>query len=238
MKIRRLPEIDLARIAPLPVSQQRKALEQIRMGFPTISYAPFRLNISDILNVQSGMFSPATHTDWAIVEQLLRKSSRSNKEFQANLGVAKALHQYGAAHGVLSRSQNFSKLAIATGDRVEYWLNMILSLDNQPVIPFIDPRRTRHLTSEGRRFVFSMMHEHIRAIDPDYANVSLGIVQFTPDDNNQRRPLFYLDRGINLIDYAELDSMIRVTYGLWLEVLGGREDETRRKSTGTKGTLL
>jgi hypothetical protein len=42
MKIRRLPEIDLARVATLPTDQKRRALEQFKLGHPTITYKPVR----------------------------------------------------------------------------------------------------------------------------------------------------------------------------------------------------
>lgn len=238
MKTRRLPEIDLARIAPLPADQKRKALEQVHKGRPNLTYAPFRMNAPDILNVQPAMFGPAAHTDWVIVERSIQRASKSEAERKANLGVAKALHGYGAHHGIRARSQEFNKLSLSTGDKVEYWLNMVVALDEKPLIPFIDPRRGHGLTFEGRRFVFSMMHEQIRAADPDYANVSLGIIQFATGDNDERRPVLHLDAGVHLFDFYELDEMVRETQRLWLEVQEGREDDARRRGTGTRGSLL
>lgn len=237
MKIRRLPEIDLARIAPLPTDKKRRALEQLRRGRPKLSYAPFRQNIPDILNVQPAMFGPVQHTDWAIVERSIWRSSRTEEEYKANLGVAKSLHGYGALHGIRARSQDFAKLPLSTGDKVEYWLSMVLALDGKPVIPFLDPRRAHGLTADGRRFVFSMMHEQIRAADPDYADVSLGIIQFTAADNDARQPILHLDHGVSLFDFSELDAMVRETHILWLEVQEGQE-EARHKATGTRGSLL
>lgn len=182
MKIRPLPEIDLARITTMPRDGQRKPLEQIRYGRPPFSYAPFRSRYHDIFNVQPAMFGPVAPTDWAIVEANLRRKCKSNEEITANLRVAKGLHEFTTAAQIMGRAQEFFPMAMSTGRKVTYWLPMILAIDERPLVPFIDPRRSRSLTKEGRRFVFSMMHERIRAADPDYANVGLGIFQF--DEGN------------------------------------------------------
>ncbi len=62
MKIRRLPEIDLARIAPLPADQKRRALEHFKLGHPTITYKPVRTRFADIFNVQPYMFAAVDAT--------------------------------------------------------------------------------------------------------------------------------------------------------------------------------
>lgn len=51
MKMRRLPEIDLARIAPLATDQKRRALERFKLGHPTLTYKPVRALFADIFNV-------------------------------------------------------------------------------------------------------------------------------------------------------------------------------------------
>jgi hypothetical protein len=110
--------------------------------------------------------------------------------------------------------------------------SLVLSIDGRPLVPFFDPRRTKALTVQGRRFVFSVMHERIRAADPDFAEVVLAIVQFSLSEKGPRIPILHIDDGIVLFTFDELDQMVRETYELWQEVCEVRTAETRRRATG------
>lgn len=238
VKTRPLPDIDLARIAPLPRDLQRRQLEQIRYGRPPFSYGPLRSSFYDIFNIQPAMFGPVKPTDWTIVQTILARKCKSPDELVANLRVAKGLHQYVAEGEITGRAQDFFPMAMSAGRKVVYWLSMILILEDRPVVPFIDPRRSRGLTKKGRRFVFSMMHERIRAADPDYANVGLAILQFGDVDNNIRHPVLHTDDGVELFSLGEMEEMVLATYKLWQEVCEELEVETHRKAHGLRGSLL
>lgn len=238
MKTRPLPDIDLARIASLPKDRQRKPLEQIRFGRPPYSYAPLRSCFHDILNVQPGMFGPVAPTDWSIIEAQIRRRSRPDDELKANLAVARGLHRFAAAANMSGRAQEFFPLAMGAGQKVSYWLPMILSYAGRALVPFIDPRRSRGLTREARRFAFSMMHERIRAADPDYQTVQFAIFQFGDSTDDYRDARLHTDDGVALFPLDELEEMVSVTYELWQEVCAEREVEARRKATGTRGPLI
>ena len=90
----------------------------------------------------------------------------------------------------------------------------MLTIKKRPLVPFFDPRRAKSLTIEGRRFVFSVMHEHIRAADPDFAEVALGVVQFSLSEKGPRIPAIIMDDGVRLFTFDELDRMVRETYEL------------------------
>jgi hypothetical protein len=120
---------------------------------------------------------------------------------------------------------------IGLSEKVVYWSQVVVAIDGRPVVPFFDPRRTKKLTSEARRFVFSVMHERIR-VDPDFANVRLAIIQFHNSDEGARAAIPYFDDDLELLGFEALDSMVRETYEIWHEVLMDREDENRGK-TGT-----
>ena len=94
MKIRPLPEIDLARIAPLSRDEKRRALEQIRLGHPPYSYGPVRASMSDVLNVQSDLIGPMPRTPWEKIAQAIQRKSHSDAEEQANLRVAAGLFNF------------------------------------------------------------------------------------------------------------------------------------------------
>ncbi len=232
MKIRRLPEIDLARIAPLPADQKRRALEHFKLGHPTITYKPVRTRFADIFNVQPYMFAAVDATAWPVLERLIRAKATSDDERDANLLVAKGLHTFAQENALRSRSQPFFPLSLSVGEKVEYWLPMVTALEGAPLVIFIDPRRGKSLTGEARRFVFSMMHEHIRAANPDFATARLGIVQFGEAVEDQRPVKLSTDEGVELFGFDQLDQMVRETYDIWREVSEAREDEVRRKAAG------
>src|ERR1700730_1320806 len=84
VKIRRLPEIDLARIAPLSIDDKRRQLEQHKAGRPPFSYDPLRQTVHDVINVTPDLFGPAKPTPWATVEQLIRRQAKPGDEYNAN----------------------------------------------------------------------------------------------------------------------------------------------------------
>jgi hypothetical protein len=235
VKIRPLPEIDLACIAPMAREQKRNALEALNLGFPTYSYAPVRASLSDILNVRAGMIGPLPRPPWARIKDTISKKCRKDTEQDANLRVGEGLFDYVDEEGVTGRHQEIYPLALGVGTKVTYWHQVVLTIDRRPIIPFFDPRRTKALTIAGRRFVFSVMHERIRAADPDYAVVALGVVQFVVNAKGPRQPVLWLDDGVTLFTFDELDEMVRETYDLWREVCEERAAEDRRTGTGGRG---
>ncbi len=232
MKTPLLSEIDLARVCPLEAEQKRKALEAIRYGHPPYSYAPVRGNISDVLNVRAGMIGALPRVPWERIEQDIRRRSRSDAEEDANLRVGRGLFDYVEERTLSGRHHEIFPLALGVGTKVVFWHPVVLSIDRRPLIPFFDPRRTKELTVQGRRFVFSVMHERIRAADPDFSDVALGIFQFTLSDKGPREPILHTDAGVALFTFEELDQMVRDTYEMWREVCEERAAETRRRAGG------
>ncbi|MEO1745118.1 MAG: hypothetical protein AAFR13_01165 [Pseudomonadota bacterium] len=238
MTIRPLPDIDLARIAPQRDDMKRKSLEQMKGGFSTFSYKPVRSCFSDLFNIQPELdLGPAKAADWSVIEALLKKRSKSEDEFKYNKRVALGLHEFATSGRVVGREHKFFPLAMGMGRRVSFWLPMILAIDELPSAIFIDPRSTRGLTAEGRRFAFSMMHERIRAADEDFADVRLTIAQFGKPSDGLRPVKLETDEGIELYSREELEFMVASTYDMWREVLEEREREARRGATGT-GPLI
>jgi hypothetical protein len=230
MKIRRLPEIDLARIAPLSTDQKRVALQRFKLGRPAITYKPVRACFADIFNVRPEMFAAADPASWPVLESLIRDRAMSDDEQKANLLVAKGLYVFAQTNALRSRSQIFFPLSLSVGEKVEYWLPMVTLVNDVPLVLFIDPRRGKGLTAEGRRFTFSVMHEHIRTSNPDFAEARLGIIQFGDVVDDQRPVKLSTDRGMDLFGFDELDQMVGETYAIWREVSENREAEERSKS--------
>lgn len=227
-----LPETDIAWIAPLPADTKRKALEGFKQGRPPYSYKPVRQSYPDLLNLETGLFGPASPVPFERIAQIIRSNSRYPEEAEANIRVAAGLY----AQGWRGRLQPFSAMGTTIGQRLTYWTPAVLAVDGRPVIPFFNPRRTT-LPPHGRRFVFSMMHEQIRVADPDYADAALCICHFSTPKAGPRsaRPIY--DTGVALYSFDELQVMVAETYAIWAEVWAGRVEETRRRGGGGGGLL-
>lgn len=236
--MRPLPEIDLARIAPLSRDEKRRALQQVRLGRPPYSYAPVRATISDVLNVQSELIGPVPATPWEKIKQTIQRRSRSDAEEEANLRVAEGLFDFVRAREIVGRRLDVYPFHLGIGTKVIFWQPVVLMLNDRAVIPFLDPRRAKGLTANGRRFVFSVMHERIRAADEDFADVTLAIVQFTRSDEGPRTPVIFTDEKIKLFTFDELDQMVGETYELWAEILEERTADNRRRGAAGGGGLF
>ncbi|MCY4335658.1 MAG: hypothetical protein OXC60_13450 [Litoreibacter sp.] len=247
MTIRPLPDIDLARIAPQRDDMKRKSLEQMKGGFSPFSYKPVRACFDDIFNVQPELdLDVAEPTPWSIIEATLKRKCQADKldkqgrkisEFEMNRRVALGLHDLATSGRVFGRKQEFFPLSMGMGRKVSFWLPMILAIDEKASAIFIEPRRSRGLTAEGRRFAFSMMHERIRAADEDFAEVRLTIAQFGEPSDGRRAVRLHTDEGVDLYSREELERMVASTYEMWREVLEEREREARGRATGT-GPLI
>lgn len=240
MKIRPLPDLDLARIAPMPVNEKSNALKQMKAGHPPYSYQPARRSLLEILNVDAGPLGVVPRAPYQQIADEIIKRSKSEAEEIANLAFASALYDFADGEKVVGRRHDFFPLAIGTANKVSFWLPAIVAIEERPTVLFIDPRRAKKLTEIGRQFAFSLMHERIRVADPDFAEVELAIMQFGIDRDNKlkRVPKLYTAAGVSLFDFDALDLMIRETYEIWQEILTEREADGRRRGTGTTGGLF
>ncbi|RZM93216.1 hypothetical protein CWO91_40060 [Bradyrhizobium genosp. SA-3] len=235
MKIPPLPDTDLARIAPLPVDQKRRALEAFRLSHPPYRYVPFRKALPDILNIQTGFLRVTERVPFASIEQTIRAESRSAEELAANLLVAQSLYDHAAAGPIEGRSLELFPLSVGSGTKLVFWHSFLLIRDGQPIIPFFDPRRsTTRLTALARQFVFSTMHERIRAADPDFAEVKFAIWQFTSPSKGQPRVAFaHEENAIPLLSFEQIETMVQETYEMWADIYSRRaKTEPRRRASG------
>lgn len=239
MKTPPLPEIDLARIAPMPFLQKQRALEGFRLGRPPYSYGPMRGSLSDLTNVQADLAGPMDRLPWEKIASVISRAAKSDLEESANLRAAEGLYRFAEAAELMGRRHDIFPLALGLSSKVTFWQNAILSLDGRPIVPFYDPRRAKSLTAEGRRFVFSVMHERIRAADPDFADVGLVIFQFELSAKGMRMPITFSESSVELFSFEDLDQMVRETYSLWQEICEDRAADARsRKAAGGSGGLF
>lgn len=225
-----LPETDLAWIAPLTPDQKRKALTSFKMGRPPYSYRPVRASYGDLLSLDTPLLGGLGDVPFERIAQVIARNSKHDKEADANIRVAAGLY----AQRWRGRRQPLRSAGTSIGQSLTYWTPVVLAVDDRPVIPFFNPRR-EPLSVDGRRFVFSMMHEHIRLADPDYAAVVFCICHFAATKVGPRpaRPTY--DTGVLPYGLDELEAMIADTYAIWAEVWAGRVDEMRRRDGSTGG---
>ncbi|WP_430475909.1 type VI toxin-antitoxin system SocB family DNA replication inhibitor toxin [Thalassospira lucentensis] len=243
MKISRLPDTDLARIAPLTLDEQIKQLRLIREKEIRMSYQQLRSVLPELFNMGSDLLGPSKPSPWKFIAKRLQKKCRRGIELEANLRAAKSLYQYANSEGIHALKQEFPPLRLGIHQEVRFWQQMLILIDGKPFIPFIEPRTSYGLSNDGRVFAFSMMHEHIRASDPDYSDVGFTIFQLgkpskNPDTGEKTRSTrVYFDHSVDLLSMEELEKMAATTYGLWAEVLA-EKDAPAAPATGTGGLLL
>ncbi|MFH1555620.1 MAG: hypothetical protein ABII76_12270 [Pseudomonadota bacterium] len=239
MKIRRLPETDLARFAVMTPDKRRAALERHKTSYAPYSYNPMRGVIPAIFDIEVPLLGRPLGYSWEVISGIIATcSKRSDAERTANLLVGELLFKFSKEHGVKGRGQDFYAMPVGMATAIRFWSPVVIAVDGKPVVPFIDPRKAHSLDAKARRFVLSVMHERIRVLDPDYREVGLGIFQF-PIDGKGRKVKFYTDESVDLYDFETLDLMVRETYEMWREVLAEREEKKRRGGgTGTYGPLF
>lgn len=238
LKIRRLPETDLARIAPMDRDAKWRALQRQNTGFSSITYDPVRGQTLNIYNARPPLFTEPTDTDWATVERLIRKAGRNEAERESNSVVGALLYQFIRERRIAAIQRDHGRFAIRIGDAVRYWDNAVLIDGDDLLIPFPDYRRSFTLGAEGRRFAASVMHHRIRAQNPaELGQAKLAVFTFPEVANSDERLVRMIvvpDEG--LYSAEELAAMISETYDLWADVLAERAQEARR--SGTTGDLL
>jgi hypothetical protein len=234
MKIRRLSEIDLARIGPLERDEKLHRLRTLKHGRPPHTYNPVRALVGDILNLQPEMFeSSGEYTPWEQIAGGIARRSTNDREKEFNLSVAEALYNFGVERRILSYSKPIAAWSVGYGQSVAYWWNLYTVIDRQPCFIFVDPRLSARLTRDACKFVLSIMNERIRVPDPDFADARLLVAQFTKADEGKRVIRLRELADSALYRFDELNEMINETYQLWISVLAERAEDAKRRRTGS-----
>lgn len=237
MKTNRLPDTDLANFCALPLDKKVAELQRFKTTpFVNLTYKPFKSVLSETMGLSTGLLELPRVSFSKIVSLINSASSLGQTEIDANIAVAAGLYNYCEEFQIAGRSIDLFQPLDAGPDRVTFWHNSVIKIEDRVVVPMFDPRqRASGLTPLGRRVAFSFMNERIRQGFSDYQNVSLAIFQFAraAEDDGPRKPRVHFDAGVELFTYQELDSMVDETYQIWNEICADRIEETRRRATGT-----
>lgn len=239
MTIPPLPDTDVARLAVLNEEGQRRELAQMKRGWPPFSYRPVRRAFLDIFGIQPGpLVQSLPLTSWSKIDDSIQRASKKPEEADANLAVARALHAFSLEYCTSGLHHTFNRLIIGKWPALRLWEPALLAIADRRFIFFVDPRRTKMLTREARRFVFSVMHEHIRAANPDFAEADLLVLQLHTVDTDERIVRMHSAQSIDLFSADEISAMVDFTYTLWVEVYEERRAAERRRATGTTDGFL
>jgi hypothetical protein len=234
MKMRRIPETDLASTATLPREKKVSALERLKSGFPNHTYNPTRSVVPEVLNLQTPFFDGA-YSDWSVIDGLLKNKSRTPEEYKFNFNVAKLLYDFGVQKEIRSFTRLNAPWSVGGGQYAKYWWDVYSLYQDRPSYFFVDPRLSAPLTRGGIRFALSVMHERLRVLDPDFGDARLIVCQFPKGNDGGRTLKLFEHSDFELFSIDELDAMVIETYSIWAEVLQGREERARRTGTNPMG---
>lgn len=235
MKIRRLPEIDLARFATISERPKLKeALWKFNQGGNPWSYDPVRSSTAEILGSVTPLYGKLRPTVWSEVRTQIKNLCRPiQDQIAANIEVGGALFDYGKEKNWSSANFDMGWLPINFDFSIRYWIDLVVE-DNEGVfIPFFDHRRGGGISNSlSRQIVFSMQNVWVRERHPDLANARLAVVRF-PTRKSARSVSVEFHKDTDLLSYEELDRRVRTVYEVWAEVL--EEKSAVMKKTGTDG---
>jgi hypothetical protein len=247
---RRLIEVDLARLAPLSLDEQRRRMVRLISGRPRFSLEHMRSQFVDIMNVQPALFADielAKATAFSEIEKELRRRCKPGDELLHNLACAGLLHSHYTSLGVVSRAYDFGTFPLGLDRGVRFWVGAYYGRDERPVLTFIEPRGgSLGLTCDAREVVYSAMHAGIRERNPDYFDAILQIVQLPYEgkpgarDNGKKVRTIYISEleGEVRYDFEQLDRMFTATLNLWDEVGAEVAADIGKRSGGGPGPLI
>lgn len=230
MKIRRLNEIDLARLCAVQDDNALKQdLRRYNMGGGAWSYDPVRRSTADILGAQIPGFAPiAQPSEKQLKSQIERASTRGKDQAAANWLVGKTLLDHRLANEWMSAKFEMGFMPLGFGETARYWSDVLIDDGQGPIIAFFDHRREGGIqNADQRRIVHSMQNAWIRDRHLDLADARLAVIRFPSQGDERSVDIRFHDES-DLLIYEDLDAAVKRVYRLWAEV-------TREKQGASKG---
>lgn len=239
MKIRRLSEIDLVRLASITEQDELEhRLRAYNAGGGAWSYNPVRSSTSDIVGASTPLFDDIARPNWAkLQQQIVAACNRGQDQIVANLLVGQVLYEASHRLGWSAAQFHMGAMPIGIGETVRYWSDVVLEGEDGLMIPFFDHRREHGIANAAiRQVLFSMQHIWVRERHPDLAEAQLTVIRF-PTDGDTRTIQIDHHRDAELLPYDVLDARVRNVYVTWARV-SEEKARTGRKGTGTNGPDL
>lgn len=233
----RLPETDLARIAPLPEIDQWRLLRKMRSGFSQITYKPARRFSLDAFDIQTALPMVVESPSKEKLLAAVRAASKPGDEAEANVEVVGLIYDFVRKEGITGIAEEFAPLKLAPGYSASYWTNAILRWRERLLVVNKDFRRSTGYSPEGRRFAISVAHQRIRMMGGDLSEVELGILNF-PTHRKRPRSIKLIVPKVELFTFDQLAEMTARTLAIWDAICNEKALEERAKAANDDGPLF
>lgn len=225
MTSRRLPETDIANICHLSERDQLKRLRGKRSFVPPHSLDPVRRNLNPLFGVTSPMF-PEKAIDEASALSALRGGCKKHQDIKPNLLRAEAILDFSRSSVEFAVEETFRSHRVTLDNQISLTHSLAIQIDSQPVIPFLDLRKSGALSSEARDVVFALNFHLIVDAFADFNDFGLVILNYWENSPQEKGLTPYFFNSRPKYTYEQLTNMIARTYEIWLEIL----DDRRRDS--------
>ena len=234
----RLPEPDLARIAAKPEAEQRRYLEGLRGGPPSITYRPARRYLPDALNIQAALPMIVEAPSKEVLLKQVRDASRSNDEADSNAEIIELIYDFIRERKITVEAFDFPALKLAGDYGVNFWANAIFRDGDKLFVIIPDFRRSNGFNTAALRFAMSAANERIRKMAAEFAEVEFALLRFPAPKDRPRSIKLEFPAASEFFDYDELRSMTERTVAIWREVCEERLAELRKKAANDDDSLF
>ena len=207
----RLTNSDLA-LAATALPHLRKGLIKAAAGSGGYDYYKgVKTNLSEILRL---VFDPALPAAKGRLKAAVSDACVAPRDVKNNLSVANGLNNYVAERHITVAAFDFLPINLGRAGIRTFWAPYILKIGGKKYIAFLDFRQgRRRLTREARRFIFSILHTHIRLANPtEYGDVGFLILEFAAPQSKVRSAVPHFDTGVSFWSDSEIGVMIDAVY--------------------------
>lgn len=181
---------------------------------PNLNYYPLRQVFDGLFNI-SAFEKFQERTNFAhLVNVLLGKANRKDdvqrgKLVKLNLRALRALYDWAEENEVYGVSEKFGEFLFRIEGGIKPFIDAVIFVKGKPYLVFLDIRGSNYLTPEGRKFVLSVMHQHIRLRYPDLEEAGLAILHLEKHGDARRVNFLSHDESKPLYEISMLEEMVR-----------------------------
>lgn len=155
----------------------------------------------------------------APLEDVLREISRcarAGDEREANVSLAHLIYESLRGEEFAATAEGFQRLSLGLGLTLGYCADAIFTRGDEIYVVGFNLRRTPY-SEAAARWIFSVMHEQSRALNPDLSAARLAIIEFPQPKGGDRHMAVRYGDGVPLHTYGEIAAMASQTQRLWIE---------------------
>lgn len=206
------PVTDFANFAALPPLMRKAEVRLFNSFIPKQNYRPLRSIHDEILRLSSfGDF--CDRPDFSVIlEKIIDKTKNYKAEnrpnqLRLNLFASRALYEFSIEQDVYSIKEHFGSFAYSMMGGIKPFEESVVFINGEPHIVFLDFRKKKHLTPTGRKFIFSVMHHHIRSKFEDLSDTKLAVLHMRGSRTRRYIKTIVHDES-ELFSLKELEQMV------------------------------